>query len=51
MSMSRHGAEGNLRAGQTFGHRAAQFAGAADDNGHATFQGKQGIEIVLGAHR
>ena len=39
------------RTGQAFRHRAAQFAGAADDNGHAALQGEQGIEIIGGAHR
>ena len=35
------------RAGQALGHRAAQFAGAADDDGHPAFQGKQDVEIIL----
>jgi len=39
------------RARQALGHRAAQFAGAADDDSYATFQREQGVEIILRAHR
>src|SRR5690625_4851493 len=41
--------ERNLDAGfrQTFGHRAAKFAGAADDDSSFSLQGKKFIQIIF----